>query len=226
MARKKLNVATKNLIFKRSQGFCECCGMDITADNHHILEVCKDGSDNSDNLLALCPSCHRQIPQFLNEKQQKELQEWHNNQVINNRHANHCIYARENSFMIGADNFKFCNHILVANGQSIIMPYEKNGRFYLNIVMLKDFEPKILVLANKVIFGSPDMKVESKLDHLTVKRGVQNIYQIYQENGKTRINMNFVYKGKSIYFGEENNLLGLRMINNTFGPCEVAINLQ
>ena len=41
---------------------CEICGWDKTGrDLHHILEVSNGGTNEIDNLISVCPNCHRSI---------------------------------------------------------------------------------------------------------------------------------------------------------------------
>jgi len=39
--------------------FCERCGFDITIDVHHIVLQSTGGTNEEDNLISLCPNCHR-----------------------------------------------------------------------------------------------------------------------------------------------------------------------
>jgi 5-methylcytosine-specific restriction endonuclease McrA len=47
--------------YLKSRKRCMCCKKKFLGsipEIHHIIPVCKGGSNNSDNLLALCSKCH------------------------------------------------------------------------------------------------------------------------------------------------------------------------
>ena len=49
-------------ILKRAKQKCAICGWDeSTCDVHHIVEKKNGGTDNIDNLIIVCPNCHRVI---------------------------------------------------------------------------------------------------------------------------------------------------------------------
>jgi RNA-directed DNA polymerase len=52
-------------IWKQQGGFCPMCSQGFNGDTsihtHHIIERCKGGDDNLDNLVLLHPNCHRQV---------------------------------------------------------------------------------------------------------------------------------------------------------------------
>ena len=51
---------TVTKILKRSGHGCEICGWnDETCDIHHITPVSKGGTNEHDNLIIVCPNCHR-----------------------------------------------------------------------------------------------------------------------------------------------------------------------
>jgi 5-methylcytosine-specific restriction endonuclease McrA len=39
--------------------FCIMCGFDKFVDHHHLIPKAKGGMNNDDNLVLLCPNCHR-----------------------------------------------------------------------------------------------------------------------------------------------------------------------
>lgn len=49
-------------ILKRANCKCKICGYDrATCDIHHIVAKSKGGPDSTDNLIIVCPNCHREI---------------------------------------------------------------------------------------------------------------------------------------------------------------------
>jgi 5-methylcytosine-specific restriction endonuclease McrA len=55
----------KQQIMVRDDYTCQKCFKDVDETNsleiHHIIPVCKGGSDSPNNLITLCPTCHRMI---------------------------------------------------------------------------------------------------------------------------------------------------------------------
>lgn len=47
--------------FMRDHKRCEACGYDVESllQAHHCVHIAKGGEDSPDNLLALCPTCHK-----------------------------------------------------------------------------------------------------------------------------------------------------------------------
>jgi len=55
-----LSTRTIAKIIKRANIKCMMCGWDKTSlDIHHIIPKKNKGTDNDDNLICLCPNCHR-----------------------------------------------------------------------------------------------------------------------------------------------------------------------
>lgn len=48
-------------LWERSYGMCEVCGDEPAVHAHHKLRRSQGGGNSLDNLLAVCPSCHRMI---------------------------------------------------------------------------------------------------------------------------------------------------------------------
>lgn len=43
---------------------CYICGYKIFLEQHHIIPRAKGGSDGIENVIALCPNCHREVHHF------------------------------------------------------------------------------------------------------------------------------------------------------------------
>lgn len=57
-----LSKRTVSKILRRANLKCFLCGWnDATCDVHHILSKKQGGSDSMDNLICVCPNCHRKI---------------------------------------------------------------------------------------------------------------------------------------------------------------------
>ena len=66
-----LSTRTISKILKRAGIKCSMCKWDqTTLDTHHIIEKSKGGTDEHDNLISLCPNCHRKAheKQFTKEE--------------------------------------------------------------------------------------------------------------------------------------------------------------
>lgn len=150
----------KKLLELRSANFCEVCWMDIVCDKHHIFEFSNWGEHSVDNLICLCPSCHREIPKHLNVDQQREFQIRHQNRINPNRQQSHSISAPTDTLYFWICEFIECDEIFniysEAKKKKIIwiskMPYAEGLRFYLNVLFIGyDGLPNLLILNNRVI---------------------------------------------------------------------------
>ena len=58
----ELSSRTVQKIIKRANRKCEICGWnESTCDIHHVIEKKNKGTDDSNNLIIICPNCHRVI---------------------------------------------------------------------------------------------------------------------------------------------------------------------
>lgn len=58
----QLSTRTVAKILKRANKKCSLCGWnESTCDIHHIIEKKDGGSDDMENLICVCPNCHRII---------------------------------------------------------------------------------------------------------------------------------------------------------------------
>ena len=184
---------------RRSKNKCECCGLDITVDKHHIWEFAKDGPDTTSNLLCLCPSCHRALPKLLSEEDQQFFQTL----SFEKRSISFSFYSKECEFEIGNVLYKNVKYILLLDGKPAIYPYQINQRFYVNIVMLDDFDPFLLVIANKVVCKSEHITISSEADRLKIMDRDNLILEIERSNDRIKTKTNFKYKGKNFIFNDD-----------------------
>jgi 5-methylcytosine-specific restriction protein A len=67
-------------IIKNAQGKCECCGDDgfikndesIFLEVHHLRLLAENGSDTTQNAIALCANCHRKLHYAKNKEEMRE----------------------------------------------------------------------------------------------------------------------------------------------------------
>jgi 5-methylcytosine-specific restriction protein A len=50
----------KKRVLERDGWKCQCCGSPKDLQVHHLVRRSKQGSDELNNLMTLCASCHRQ----------------------------------------------------------------------------------------------------------------------------------------------------------------------
>lgn len=71
-------------IKKHAKGICQLCGQKAPfndnygnpyLESHHIIWLSKGGDDSIENMVALCPNCHRKMHVIANEQDIKLLQE-------------------------------------------------------------------------------------------------------------------------------------------------------
>lgn len=202
---KRLAIKAEELriLRRRSKNKCECCGLDITVDKHHIIEFANKGPDTASNLLCVCPSCHRAVPKLLSQEDQKFIQTLN----YEKQFASFSFYSKESDFQIGSNTYRKCKYILQIDGKSIIYPYEINDRFYVNIVMLKDFDPHLLVIANKVIHKSEeDICCSSMKDSIKILNKDELILEIERSDTKIKVTTNFRCKNKPFIFNDEGSV--------------------
>lgn len=182
-------------LLQRSGGICECCGAAGIPDQHHLLEYSLGGPHILENLLLLCPSCHRQIPLYLTHSQQQELQQWHQNNLKNRISCTTTkLKSIESSIDIGTVLFKSVRTVLKVKDQNIITLHKEPSGIYMNIVMLEGFEPKLMILSNKVIVND-SYNIQISADEIIIN----------EQSGKTQ----FVFKG-----GQVLKINGQVLINN------------
>ena len=156
---------------ERSHGLCECCGFGGSTDRHHLVEYHLGGPNTVDNLLVLCPSCHRQVPKYLSIEQQRRLQEWHHE---NNRAGTLSSTTKLQSQLLAIDIgtviFDDVQNVMATDDQNIITLHRDAAGIAANIVMLdRAFEPNILVLSNKVIVDD-GCEISTSRDRIVVAR--------------------------------------------------------
>lgn len=72
-----------DIIFERADQKCEWCGERTDSPEvHHIEQRSEDGSNEYDNLIALCPGCHALADKGgisktkLEEKTSRQMDQW------------------------------------------------------------------------------------------------------------------------------------------------------
>ena len=92
----ELSSRTIAKVLKRAKSACKICGWDeCSLDLHHIVPISKGGFNNLENLICLCPNCHRKCHngfftiEYLQERSMKEL-DWkkHYRKQKNNKTLN------------------------------------------------------------------------------------------------------------------------------------------
>jgi hypothetical protein len=201
--RSKFGAEELRILKERSKEKCECCGLDIVIDKHHIWEFAKNGPDIASNILCLCPSCHRVLPTILTKKDQKFLQ----TKNCEKRSDSFSFYSDENIFEVGSTTHKGVNEVLRIEGKPIMYPYQIGKRFYVNVVLLEDFEPFLLVIANRVIYRSEKVIVTSRENGLKIMKGEKLIFEIEKSKERIKVRTNFRYKGIPFIFDDSISVL-------------------
>ncbi len=203
---------------ERSKGLCEVCWTAITLDKHHIHPRCLWGPNTAENLLCLCPTCHRQIPETFNQTQQKIFQSRHKEMVLWN--FNHHLSSPTCSFIVWWCTYK-SPYIVTINWHPIIFFHEINGEFYINIIMLSDwFDSKLLILDSRVIYNENyDVGIDSY--HFIIRK-LQSplsapICSFRRVGNNIQVELNFIYRGESIAFWEKST----KICNTTLTNCSV-----
>lgn len=63
MAKTRRNQTLRRRVLEKRPN-CQRCAVRPSSEVHHITAVVNGGSDDDDNLLALCSECHREIEQY------------------------------------------------------------------------------------------------------------------------------------------------------------------
>ncbi len=200
--RLKLGADVLRALRIRSKNKCECCGLDITVDKHHVWEFAKGGPDIASNILCLCPSCHRVLPKLLSEEDQRFIQTLN----FEKSSGSFSFYSIESEFEMGNVLYKEFKYILTIDGKPVIYPYQINGRFYVNIVMLRNFDPYLLVIANRVICNSEKMTLTSEPNKITVARENNLFLEIEKSDSRIKVALNFKYRGAPFIFNDEGSM--------------------
>lgn len=56
----KRTASIRNQVIARDQ-VCQRCNVDHDLQHHHVIPLCEGGADTSDNCIALCSYCHREL---------------------------------------------------------------------------------------------------------------------------------------------------------------------
>lgn len=222
MSNRSYSEKIKKALFERSLGYCECCGTDIRPDNHHILELSKKGPSTIQNLIALCQTCHNQIPKILNREQQNYLQKWHIEDLKLN-HTHH-IDSAHNEIRLGGTIYRNCNTILQVGDIPVIRMYERNGHYYINLIMLKEFYPQMLLLSNRVIYGNGIKLIDSYKNLKLIWNNIE-VLSLEQTDILT-CRLQFSYYMRDYIFGDVTKILGATIENGIFDSCGTAIKLE
>ena len=85
----RVQLRTKNLaalrtyVVQRAKGLCQLCGCeapfkdkdgDPYLEIHHVIPLRDGGTDSAENLIALCPNCHRKVEVSADASDMKKLQ--------------------------------------------------------------------------------------------------------------------------------------------------------
>lgn len=85
----RVQLRTRNLaalrayVVQRAKGYCQLCGHEAPFKDkdgapyleiHHIVPLRDGGSDSPENLIALCPNCHRKLQVSADANDMKKLQ--------------------------------------------------------------------------------------------------------------------------------------------------------
>jgi len=200
--RHKFKTEVLDTLQKRSKGKCECCGLDIAIDRHHIWEFAKGGPDVASNILCLCPSCHRVLPKLLTKEDQRFIQTLNSEK----RSGSFSFYSNESEFDIGNVRYKNFRYILTLDGKPRIYPYQVSERFYVNIIMLENFDPYLLVIANRIIYNSENISLTSDSNKIKIVRSNNSILEMERSDGRIKAALNFKYRGYPFIFNDEGSI--------------------
>lgn len=222
--RKPLKAHVYKALFNRSGGRCECCGVDIVVDKHHIQEFAKGGPDIESNILCLCTTCHRIIPSILKEDDQKYIQTLN----FSKRSDTFSFFSDDTVFEVGATKFENVGVLWKFRDKHVIYPYKINGRTYVNVVMLENFDPYLLVIGNRVIYGSFNVTAVSKPNSLEIRHGDERLLRIEEVSGRIKIYLKFRFKGMLFDFSENATYLpgGGHFVNVSIEDTDVGINFN
>lgn len=79
---RRMNLQARASVLARSNGFCELCGSPAPflgldgkpyLEIHHIFPISSSGPEGVENLVALCPNCHRKVEMRPSEEDNKIL---------------------------------------------------------------------------------------------------------------------------------------------------------
>lgn len=118
-------------------------------------------------------------------------------------------------FYLGNNLYRDTESYITLNKQKIIYLYQENGRNYINVVMLEDFRPRLLLLSNRLILSESAARIELTDDKLIVWVRYEKILELSKTNtGIAKLCLHFWYKNIESKIDETQTLL--------FGNSEIA----
>jgi hypothetical protein len=203
---------------------CARCGSPIL-DNAHIIPYRKTHAFSPDDMLALCPTCHRIADTgHYSERYLRELKaNPHNKIKVGERFL---IEGKDLILNMIGNRYINCNRILAINNFDLITMKRESENYILLNLNLYDRSHKLLGIIhenNWTVETSDLWDVEYKSQHLTIRNSPKEIlFEAKIENGEVFIS------GILYFYGHAINILkdGLRMDDKNFKLTMIGCTIE
>lgn len=195
---------------------CAWCCENLT-DRHHIHEYSEGGKHIEDNLILLCPNCHRDVHYDKIDKEELILRK--STHIKNDRIAGG-LRINQEKLKIRAANNLFINteRMVVVNNEDILTARLKNNSVLISTRLYGLKGNLTFWMSNNRYWAPSKLTIKSELNFLEIRDKTEtNVINISIENDIVNLSGNFSYQKNSLTL-PLNNIAG-----NTFENCGIGI---
>ncbi|SHG78830.1 HNH endonuclease [Cognatishimia maritima] len=207
----------------RQEAFFGCakCGNPIL-DYHHIVPWQEEHHNRPEDMIALCPTCHRIVAKWHRDRQY-ELKSAPENKGKGKLRGELGTDREKSSFVLGSNTFINTPNIVSYYGQSIISYSVRDNQSLISVYLPRDdFWPELKIVNNDVLVHTQGLwDVEFRADYLKIrKRHGENFFTIDLSGEHAKVTGNIVIGGERFVFSESStNVGGLAMSGCTIKNC-------
>lgn len=171
--KKKLKGNTRHIpsmvsqnIMKRHFFECAWCCTNLT-ERHHIEEFNTGGLHTEENLILLCPNCHRRVHKGQINKQDLILRK-STHLKMDRLSGNFSISLEKLQFKLGTNTFTNVRHIMAYKTQPILTFFRENEKTFVNATFYSKSGDVIFWMRNNFFWTASEYKVNSSMDFLSI----------------------------------------------------------
>jgi hypothetical protein len=130
--RKAIPAGVSNKVKARHFFECAWCSTPLN-DRHHIEHYAKGGEDTEENLILLCPNCHREVHSEFSNILNEDLYNRKSTHLRGDRFSGSVLFnLNENKIRVGNSIVEDFNHILKLGTENVISIDKIGNEYYLN----------------------------------------------------------------------------------------------